>query len=94
MALITALTTQYGLQVDNAYCRVENIGINKQNEMTFSVCRYVAQGTAYPSFAQTDYVTTYDVQGANVYKQAYAYLTTLDEFRNATCVFEAGQPAD
>lgn len=93
MALTLDLTTQNGLVVNNAYCRVEDINIAKGGMMAFMLSRYVAQGSAYPSFSQTMYSTQYDMAGANVYKQAYAHLKTLDEFKTATDVWEAGQPA-
>jgi hypothetical protein len=93
MALTVATTTQYGLNVNNAYCRIEGISISKDGTMAFTLVRYVAQGTPYPSFSQTQYSAQYDMQGANVYKQAYAYLKTLDEFKSAIDVYEAGQPA-
>ena len=93
MALIVETTTQYGLTVSNAYCRVEGISISKDGSMSFGVCRYVTQGTQYPAFAQTQFNAHYDVSGANVYKQAYAYLKTLDEFKSAADVYEDGQPA-
>lgn len=93
MALTVGMTTQFGLTVNNAYCRIESVSIGNDGAMVFTLCRYVAQGTPYPPFAQTQYSAQYDIDGANVYKQAYAYLKTLDEFKSAADVYETGQPA-
>lgn len=93
MALIIETTTECGVTVNNAYCRVEGISIDKNGVMSFTLCRYVTQGTQYPFFASTQYNAQYAIEGANVYKQAYAYLKTLAELKTAIDVYEAGQPA-
>lgn len=93
MALIVKTTTAFGLSVDNAYCRIEGVSIAKDGGMTFTLCRYVAQGTQFPSFGNTQFTTSYTLTGANPVQQAYEYLKTLPEFANATDVLEAGQTA-
>lgn len=93
MALQLTLTTEYGIEVTNSYCRVEDVNIAKSGPMTFMLSRYLSQSMDYPAFARTLYSTQYDCAGENVYKQAYAHLKSLDEFKSAADVYEAGQPA-
>lgn len=82
MALKTSKVTEYGLEAQNAYARIETVSMPDKNTAVFSVAFYV--NTSFPSFTKEQYAFNHDLDGENVFKQAYCYLKTLPEFANAT----------
>lgn len=81
MALKNDVTTNAGVQVKNAYNRVENIILAKKDMIEFLVKSYVTSENL--SFYDQFYASSYDLNGENPIKQAYEYLKTLPEFADA-----------
>jgi hypothetical protein len=81
MALQKNLSTIYGIDLNNAYCRVDNIVINAKTNMSFLLKVY-ADKTAKE--IQSDvFRCAYEIDGANPLAQAYNHLKTLPEFAGA-----------
>jgi hypothetical protein len=82
MALQTNITTEAGINVSNAYCRVEKLSFTAKTSIAFNLASYVDQNKTTP-FNVTNYLAKYDLEGSNPIKQAYLYLKTLPEYANS-----------
>lgn len=82
MALQKNIETVYGISINNAYCRVDNIVINAKTKMNFLLKIY-ADKTAKEIQCE-NFECAYDIEGENPTKQAYEHLKTLPEFAGAT----------
>lgn len=82
MALKKNIDSQYGITINDAYIRVENISFDKSKAMQFFVRTYAKQN--FPALSEQQMQLDYDMNGANPYVQAYEHLKTLPEFANAT----------
>jgi hypothetical protein len=82
MALKKYSTTIFGVNVTDAYHRVEGLQFINKTKMQFQV-RASLDGVK-PHFLDIVYECAYDIQGDNPFKQAYNHLKTLPEFENAT----------
>lgn len=81
MALRQNIVTNFGMDV-NAYMRVEKITFQDKQNVRFSL-NYYAKTEAYPHFQQENFLFPYDLNGENVYAQAYSYLKSLEKFKTA-----------
>ena len=81
MALQKNIDTIYGIAVNNAYCRVDNLTISEKTKMTVLVKTY-ADKTAKEIHIKT-FEFEYNLAGENPIKQAYEHLKTLPEFSGA-----------
>lgn len=80
MAIMKNIELENGIKVDGAYLRVENISLNK-TDISFNIRKYVDKNK---SFFSEDYLTClYNIEGENPFIQAYEYLKTLEEFKDA-----------
>jgi len=84
MALQKTASTVFGVEVSNAYHRVENAMLNSTTSMTFCVRTYV--DSSKPFFAEKTITCSYNIDGENPIKQAYEHLKTLDDYSDATDV--------
>lgn len=85
MALQHNTTTDSGLNVQNAYSRVESILLLNKSKVKFTLSSYANKEEVIP-FSNKTYMCDYDIESYNPIKQAYLYLKTLSEFSNATDV--------
>jgi hypothetical protein len=85
MALQNNITTESGLNVQDAYSRVEGISLLNKSKAKFDLSSYVNSEEQLPFKKQT-YMCDYDIESYNPIKQAYLYLKTLPKFSNATDV--------
>jgi hypothetical protein len=83
MALTKSIELTTGINVANAYLRVEGVSLTKTN-MNFHIREYTEQGM--PFFNEEVFNCSYNIEGDNPIKQAYLYLKTLPEFADATDV--------
>ena len=81
MALKKKTNTYFGIEVLNAYHRVEGVLIIAKNKLQFQV-RASIDGLA-PHFSDTQYECEYDLNGKNPIEQAYTFIKTLPEFEGA-----------
>lgn len=94
MALQKTLTIN-GINIENAYIRVDTISGYKGG-ITISVNSYTTQdafNTGAGYLKQQIYTFTPSVvnSASNFIKQSYEYLKSLEEFKEATDILEAGQ---
>lgn len=80
------MTLDYaGLTASNAYIRIEHFTINKFETPSPVTARCYArkpvEGT--PAFKDLVFTFTYDLNGENIYKQAYLAAKKLPEFAHA-----------
>ena len=80
MAISIIKTTATGFIVNGTYSRVENIQLTKER-MSFNLKHYKEKGR--PFFSDEILCCEYDIEGDNPIAQAYEYLKTLDEFKDA-----------
>ena len=80
MALKANVTTEHGIHVDDAYCRVVEVSITK-NYTAFTL-QHLVDATKAPFFEKR-VSCSYDLNGENPYIQSYNYLKTLPEFADA-----------
>ena len=81
MAIEKTVTTSYGIEVQDAYHRVEGLSIIGKNQIHFRV-RSSVDGVL-PHFSDVEYQCAYELDGQNPIKQAYKHLKTLSEFTNS-----------
>lgn len=87
MALILKKEMEYGLILDHAYCKVEEITANKE-KMNFYLGIYLnkeARDNNKTPLERKFYYCDHNVLvNENSIRQAYNSLKTLEEFKNAT----------
>lgn len=82
MALQKSVTTSYGIEVIDAYHRIEYVQIVNKTSLVYHVHTY-KDNSGLPFFNETILQTDYDISGDNPIAQAYAHLKTLPEFADA-----------
>jgi hypothetical protein len=82
MALQMDIVTPHGLEVANAYHRVEGVELLTKELVRFHVRAYASAGK--PFVMEAIHAALYDLNGANPIAQAYVYLKSLPEFELAT----------
>jgi hypothetical protein len=82
MAFKKSLKTSFGIDIQDAYHRVEGVQLISKTEMKFQI-RASIDGVK-PHFADSAFECEYDIAGDNPIKQAYNYLKTLPEFAGIT----------
>jgi hypothetical protein len=80
MAISINKTTETGFTANGTYSRVENIQLTKVS-MSFNLRHY--KEINLPFFEEDVISCSYDIDGDNPIAQAYEYLKTLDEFKDA-----------
>jgi hypothetical protein len=81
MALKKNIDSQFGITINDAYIRVENISFDSAKTMRFFVRIYAKQN--FPALSEQQMELAFDMDGENPYVQVYQYLKTLPEFTNA-----------
>lgn len=81
MAISKTVMTPHGIEVQNAYHRVEGLTFQSKNKLKFQV-RTSLDGVK-PHFDDAAYECEYDIQGDNPIRQAYKHLKTLPDFAGA-----------
>jgi hypothetical protein len=81
MAIKKSVQTSFGVDVLDAYHRVEGVQLVSKDKIKFQV-RASLDGVK-PHFDDAAYECAYDIQGDNPIRQAYRHLKTLTEFANA-----------
>ncbi|MCC2381214.1 hypothetical protein LKM00_27865 [Bacillus wiedmannii] len=92
MALLVDKVINNGIEVRNVYARVDTIQGNK-DKIEFSLNYYVNReqykgGFGYLKQELYSYKPNVLDTSANFFKQAYDFLKTLDEFKNALSIDE------
>jgi hypothetical protein len=82
MALSLTITTVHGIEIQDAYHRVESVNLTTKDSMRFHVRTYVSLDK--PFACESVHVATYDIDGENPIRQAYEHLKMLPEFAGAT----------
>ncbi len=82
MALTKSIKTEWGIEVEKAYSRIENVTLTAKDKITFHV-RYYVLKEKVPFFTEKVFGCDYDLNGENPIKQAYLHLKTLPEFADA-----------
>lgn len=81
MALKMKQKSSFGIEVQDAYHRIEGISLLSKERIQFSVCVYADVNSA--PFMSNIYSCGYNLSGENPIKQAYEYVKNLPEFSNA-----------
>jgi hypothetical protein len=84
MALKKSFETAEGLTANEAYFRVENVSIVKNQPATIAVNIFASAENTKKPVQVNCYGFEYSLDGENVIKQAYTHLKTLPEFAGAT----------
>ncbi len=82
MALKKNAQTIFGIEVVDAYHRVEGLKIVGKDQIAFQVRSY-KDNSGLPHFADASSGCAYDINGENPIKQAYVYLKTTPAFADA-----------
>ena len=82
MALKKTITTEYGIDVIDAYHRVECVRINGKNSISYNLRSY-KDNSGLPFFGERIVNCDYSIEGENPIAQAYAHVKTLPEFAGA-----------
>lgn len=81
MALIKNYLAECGIEVHDAYIRVEAVRLLGKTTVAFNVCMYV--DPLKPRIEGKAMECPYDLLGPNPIGQAYAYLKTMPQFSDA-----------
>lgn len=81
MALQKTITLPSGLEVVDAYHRVESVLLQSKGQLAFLVRSYF--DPTKPFVTDQGMTCPYEITGDNPMKQAYLYLKTLPEFADA-----------
>lgn len=84
MALAKTITTNFGIEVADAYHRVSEVTITGKDMLAFTVSAYADRDARAVSTA--GHQCAYDIAGSNPIQQAYEHLKTLPEFAGAADV--------
>ena len=82
MAIKKTVTTVYGIEVVDAYHRVENVEIQGKTSIAYRVRSY-KDGSGLPFFDERFITSEYDINGDNPIAQAYSNVKKLPEFIDA-----------
>lgn len=82
MAISKNHTLENGLSCDKAYIRVEDIHVISKKKMSFML-RFYTSINIDKSFEDRYFTCPFELDGENLYIQAYRHLKTLDEFLSA-----------
>lgn len=82
MALKQNISTVFGIEVDDAYHRVEQVALVNKSTISFSVNVY-KNSEIKVCITSKFYSCEYTLAGANPMAQAYTHLKTLPEFSSA-----------
>lgn len=78
MALMTTISTPFGVVVENAYVRIENAALVGKYQFSFQIRCYVDKEK--PAFHQQAFDMVYDPGAGDIYGQMYGLLKTLPDF--------------
>lgn len=81
MAITKKITTAHGIELVNAYIRVEAIRFIEKNKIAFNACIYA--DPAKQSVDQLPLSCQYYIDAGNPFEQAYDYMKLLPEFAEA-----------
>lgn len=84
MALQKQITTAEGFTASSAYHKVKVNDFPLKRTMAFEVQVYKDSNKDGKSIENKRYTCAYDLNGSDVYAQAYSYLKSLDEYSDAT----------
>lgn len=79
MALSKTVITPQGFESVSAYHRVESVSVQGKSELVFSLASYKDKDQSL-SFSSKRVACPYDINGGNVFEQAYKYLKETEEF--------------
>ena len=82
MALKKTVTTPQGFEAVSAYHRVESVSVQGKSELVFSLSSYKDKDQSL-SFASKRVVCPYDIDGGNVFEQAYLFIKSTEEFSDS-----------
>lgn len=82
MAILKTVQTGFGIEIKDAYHRVENVSLIAKDKMTFQV-RARVSSEQQTIFDEAAFRCRYDIGGDNPIAQAYAHLKTLPEYADA-----------
>lgn len=85
MALQLSKTTNSGINVADAYCRVVNPRIIGKTHINFNAAFYIDALMQTP-FHEDVHLCDYDINGSNPHTQAYDYLKSLPDYSSAVDV--------
>lgn len=83
MALQKTTQTSFGIEVVDAYHRVEGLRIINKDQIAFQIRSY-KDNSGLPHFSDQSMGCSYNINGDNPIKQAYDYVKTLPDFENCT----------
>jgi len=81
MAICITTTTEYGIDLQDAYVRVENASLPSKDLVVFDAVTYAKAN--FPPIFKRQYTCQHNLEGENAIKQAYEHLKTLPEFEGA-----------
>lgn len=83
MALKKTVTTEYGIEVVDAYHRVECVWIKNKTSISYHLRSYKVN-SGFPFFDERIVECDYIIEGENPISQAYMHAKTLPEFADAS----------
>lgn len=81
MALSKNIQTKSGIEIQEAYIRVESVSILEKTVLQFLLRFY--KDKSKPSVDEVLMTCKYDIAGANPIEQAYVHVKSLAEFADA-----------
>jgi hypothetical protein len=81
MAIQSSIKTEFGIDLQDAYVRVENAALPSKDLIVFTAVTYAKAN--FPPIFKRQYTCQHNLEGENAIKQAYKYLKTLPEFEGA-----------
>ena len=81
MALKRNISSSYGIDVNGAITKVENITFENKLRMRFFAKTYAKEG--FPPISSDQHAIDHDLSGPNAYEQAYSYLKSLPDYSDA-----------
>ncbi len=81
MAFKKNVTSVFGVEIQNAYHRIEGVSLMGKDKISFNLRAYV-DAELFPCFSDRTFQCNYDLNGDNPIKQAYNHVKSLEEFIN------------
>lgn len=81
MAIKKTVDSKFGIEIKDAYHRVECIVFVEKTKIKFQLLSF--GDVKFSCFNEETYYCEYDLNGGNPYQQAYLFLKSTDKFKNA-----------
>ena len=72
MAILKTIKLESGITAENSYHKVSSTEALSNGQLRYTVLSYIDSDKSLPAFSSVRYTAKYDLEGGNIFEQAYA----------------------